>query len=140
MAKDLKMILSGSKILIDDFFDSLATLPPLELYEYFKTDENIRLIEQARPDYDWLSLFKRVIAWEPDGSDAITVAMLLAGVNKFFTHPDILKISDQKGWTVAHEQARRGWTTENSEILALKDSKGQSVADIIEKQEKKNGL
>ena len=39
-----------------------------------------------------------------------------------------LKITDEYGYTVAHDQACKGWTTEDPEILKLANKKGYTVA------------
>jgi len=44
--------------------------------------------------------------------------------------PDILKLTTDKGWTVAHDQALKGWTTEDPEILCLKSDNGRTVEKI----------
>ncbi|BAI81776.1 hypothetical protein DEFDS_P155 (plasmid) [Deferribacter desulfuricans SSM1] len=41
---------------------------------------------------------------------------------------EILKLSDKNGWTVAHEQAVHGWTTEDKKILKLATNTGWTVA------------
>jgi len=45
--------------------------------------------------------------------------------------PDILRLTDSFGWTVAHLQARRGWTTLDPDILSLRDEGGTTVLDIL---------
>ena len=39
-----------------------------------------------------------------------------------------LKLTNKNGWTVAHYQAHKGWTTEDLEILRLVDKYGRTVA------------
>ncbi|BAI81775.1 hypothetical protein DEFDS_P154 (plasmid) [Deferribacter desulfuricans SSM1] len=46
----------------------------------------------------------------------------------FFKDKKILKLANETGWTIAHEQAKRSWTTEDKEILNLMDSEGWTVA------------
>lgn len=58
----------------------------------------------------------------------------LVSEGKFFEDVNILKIANKNGWTIAHEQAKRGWTTENEEILCLADYKGISVAHVQAKK------
>ncbi|MEM1668846.1 MAG: hypothetical protein QXM53_09330, partial [Thermofilaceae archaeon] len=41
---------------------------------------------------------------------------------------EILKLADNEGWTVAHEQVKQGWLTEDEEILKLSDKKGNIIA------------
>jgi hypothetical protein len=51
--------------------------------------------------------------------------------NKVFTDdPEILKMTDYRGQSVAHEQARYGWTTECRDILMLADRDGTTVAHV----------
>jgi len=38
------------------------------------------------------------------------------------------------GRSVAHEQARHGWKTDDKEILSLADNRGRTVAQIIAKK------
>jgi len=45
--------------------------------------------------------------------------------------PSILKLTTDNGWTVSHEQARRGWTTLDPYILSLTDTYGKTVLDIM---------
>ncbi|BAI81768.1 hypothetical protein DEFDS_P147 (plasmid) [Deferribacter desulfuricans SSM1] len=60
-----------------------------------------------------------------------TIAHIQA--NRYWTTDDkeILKLADKKGWSVAHEQAINGWTTEDKEILRLADKTGLTVAHIL---------
>jgi len=39
-----------------------------------------------------------------------------------FEDPEILKLASPNGWSVAHEQAWRGWTTLDPDILSLLES------------------
>jgi len=45
--------------------------------------------------------------------------------------PDILKLAYNNGRTVAHVQAESGWTTEDPDILSLKEKNGETVLDIM---------
>ncbi|MEM1669073.1 MAG: hypothetical protein QXM53_10485, partial [Thermofilaceae archaeon] len=49
---------------------------------------------------------------------------------KWIKDKELLKlvINDHEGWTVAHEQASHGWTTEDKEILKLATKYGWTVA------------
>jgi len=48
---------------------------------------------------------------------------------EFFKDPKILRMQDPSGTTtIAHEQALEGWTTEDPDILALRDDFGNTVA------------
>lgn len=44
--------------------------------------------------------------------------------------PQILRLADKEGWTIAHEQASQGWVTDNLEILKLRDSKGVHIYEF----------
>jgi len=45
--------------------------------------------------------------------------------------PDILKLTTDDGWTVAHVQACEDWTTLNPYSLSLADRYGETVLDIM---------
>jgi len=47
-----------------------------------------------------------------------------------FEDPEILRLTDSFGWTIAHMQAVKGWTTLDPDILSLMDSRdGETVLD-----------
>ncbi|BAI81733.1 hypothetical protein DEFDS_P111 (plasmid) [Deferribacter desulfuricans SSM1] len=46
----------------------------------------------------------------------------------FFKDKKILKLANETGWTIAHEQAWNGWITEDKEILELANETGWTVA------------
>jgi hypothetical protein len=46
-----------------------------------------------------------------------------------FEDPETLRLADSFGWSVAHLQARRGWTTLDPNILSLADKYGDTVLD-----------
>jgi len=48
-----------------------------------------------------------------------------------FEDPETLRLADSFGWSVAHMQARRGWTTLDPNILSLMDSDGETVLDVM---------
>ena len=45
-----------------------------------------------------------------------------------FEDLEILKLANDTGYTIAHSQANRGWTTEDLDILRLADAYGRTVA------------
>lgn len=51
---------------------------------------------------------------------------------------EVLKWTDSKRWTVAHEQAKNGWTTVNPSILNLTDLRGISVKSLLQHRESKS--
>jgi len=48
-----------------------------------------------------------------------------------FEDPEILKLASPNGWSVAHEQAWRGWTTLDPNILSLTRVDGLTVLDVM---------
>jgi len=48
-----------------------------------------------------------------------------------FEDPEILGLSDSLGWTIAHNQAYRGWTTLDPNILSLTRVDGLTVLDVM---------
>jgi len=48
-----------------------------------------------------------------------------------FEDPEILRLSDSLGWTIAHVQANRGWTTLDPDILSLTRVDGLTVLDVM---------
>jgi hypothetical protein len=48
-----------------------------------------------------------------------------------FEDPGILMLSDEDGWTIAHIQARRGWTTMDPDILSLVSRRKGTVLDVM---------
>ncbi|MEM5821353.1 MAG: hypothetical protein QXP34_03480 [Candidatus Aenigmatarchaeota archaeon] len=53
---------------------------------------------------------------------------------KWIEDREKLCIAHETKWTIAHEQARRGWKTEDKEILKLTDEFGYTVAHIQAEQ------
>jgi len=51
-----------------------------------------------------------------------------------FTDKEIQKLDNLRGWNIAHEQAYRGWTTLDPDILSLKNGCGSTVLDIMLKK------
>ena len=82
-------------------------------------------------DPEILSLRERNNGWTVE--HIIKVQSVLRSIENehFFTDTDTLKVPiDEFGWTVAHEQADHGWTTENKEILQLRNDMGITVAHV----------
>jgi len=48
-----------------------------------------------------------------------------------FEDPETLRLASINGWSVAHEQAFRGWTTLDPDILSLLDKYGRTVLDVM---------
>ena len=52
----------------------------------------------------------------------------LAYKDRFTDKIEILRLKNDLGWTVAHAQSMRGWTTNDKDILKWSTIKGYSVA------------
>ncbi|MDA8560840.1 hypothetical protein N9L33_03455 [Nitrospinae bacterium] len=52
----------------------------------------------------------------------------LAFNERFTNKIEILRLKNDKGWTVAHAQSRRGWVTEDKDILKWSTVHGYTVA------------
>tara|TARA_R100001463_G_scaffold80657_2_gene135144 strand:+ start:1864 stop:2229 length:366 start_codon:yes stop_codon:yes gene_type:complete len=52
----------------------------------------------------------------------------LEEINRWSEDDDVLKLKNEMGWTIAHAQAKRGWTTKNIDILKLATVHGYTVA------------
>jgi len=50
---------------------------------------------------------------------------------EIFEDPNILNLRSGRGWTIAHSQAYRGWTTLDPNILSLRDDGRTTVLDIL---------
>jgi len=48
-----------------------------------------------------------------------------------FDDTDILSLANSSGWTIAHSQACRGWTTLDLDILSLTGRDGETVLDVM---------
>ena len=66
-----------------------------------------------------------------DDCNGLTVAHYQARNGWTTEDKEILRLKASDGWTVAHIQARNGWATEDKEILRLKNTNGYSVANYI---------
>jgi len=53
-----------------------------------------------------------------------------------FEDPEILKLASLNGWSVAHEQAWRGWTTLDPDILSLLESPTPDPSNPLSSVEK----
>ena len=49
-----------------------------------------------------------------------------------FTDPEILIISDNNGWTIAHSMAEKGYRFTDPEILKLSNYRGWTVAHMLD--------
>ena len=47
-----------------------------------------------------------------------------------FEDYETLSLADENYWTIAHEQAKHGWTTEDKKVLALSDIEETRVAHL----------
>ena len=58
-------------------------------------------------------------------------ALKIVQEGEIFEDPNILSLRSIRGWTIAHSQAYRGWTTLDPNILSLRDGDGETVLDIM---------
>ncbi|WP_041224024.1 hypothetical protein [Deferribacter desulfuricans] len=51
--------------------------------------------------------------------------------SQVFEDKTILKLANDKGWTIAHVQATWSWIINDKEILKLANKRGRTVAHVI---------
>jgi len=68
-----------------------------------------------------------------DFEDALRILSTkdMRGKFRFFNEDFILRLSNKLGWTVAHAQAKRGWTTQDESIVRMATTKGYTVAHAM---------
>jgi len=54
----------------------------------------------------------------------------LEEINRWTDNLMILRLKNDLGWTIAHAQARRGWTTKDKEVLKWATKDGYTVAHV----------
>jgi len=54
----------------------------------------------------------------------------LEEINRWTDNLMILRLKNDLGWTIAHAQARRGWTTKDKEVLKWATKHGYTVAHV----------
>tara|TARA_R100000963_G_C4544858_1_gene40353 strand:+ start:80 stop:424 length:345 start_codon:yes stop_codon:yes gene_type:complete len=54
----------------------------------------------------------------------------LEEINRWTDNLMILRLKNKLGWTIAHAQARRGWTTKDKDVLKWATKHGYTVAHV----------